>query len=257
MGPCEDWPLNPACSQGIEVDPEAQTPLERFAVRVASRVLWRATAGLFGVCEVTVRPCGRNCGNSGFTYWPVQNVAGEWINVTCGCAGSAFGCCSVSEIKLDSPVAGIVEILIDGAVVDPATYRLDNGYRLTRVFPGEPWPKCQDLSKPATEPGTFQITYLHGIPLDDQYDAQFAVAAYAKEIINACEGSDCRLPARVQEITRQGITVGMVNDLDFLQSGLTNIPEVDAWITSVNPTGQRSQSAVWSPDMQPTLRYMG
>lgn len=250
-GPCEPWELNPACTRGL--DPENE-PLDAYIVSVATNLLWRATAGVFGVCEVTVRPCGRRCSGNGFTYFPAMTSGGEWINVTCGCAESACGCCTVSEINLDGPVDSIVEVLIDGAVVDSSTYWVDNGYRLTRRSP-DVWPMCQSLSLPATEEGTFQIRYMRGISVDEA--GQYALAALAAELKIACQDQDCRLPSRIVEITRQGITMSVVNDVEFLRSGLFGIPEVDAWVTSVNPYNQRSQSSVYSPDLQPRLRYPG
>ena len=251
--PCEPWELNPACTRGL--DPENE-PLDAYVVSVATNLLWRRTAGVYGLCEVTVRPCGRRCGTaSGFMYWPVLTGSGQWINVTCGCADQACGCCTVSDIPLDGPVDSIVEVLINGVVVDPDTYRVDNGYRLTRVSPSEAWPMCQNLSLPGTEEDTFQIRYLRGVPVP--VDGQYALAALAAELKLACQDEDCRLPARVQEITRQGIQMSLVNDVDFLRSGLFGVPEADMWVTAVNPNNQSSQSAVWSPDMQPQLRYPG
>lgn len=250
--PCEPWELNDACTRGL--DP-VTVPLDAYVVGVATELLWRGTAGIYGLCEVTARPCGRRCSdNAGFTYWPVLTGAGEWINITCGCADQACGCCSVSDIPLEGPVDSIVEVLIDGVVVAPAAYRLDNGYRLTKVS-GDPWPMCQDLSKPGTEVGTFQIRYMRGVPVP--VAGQYALAALAAELKLACLDEDCRLPARVREISRQGVTMQLVNDVDFLKSGLYGLPEVDMWLMSVNPNGQRSQSAVWSPDLQPRMRYPG
>src|SRR4029079_4332301 len=80
---------------------------------VASDLLWNWTGKVFGVCEVTVRPCQSDCAGADSwrsTYWgrgplwdptfpsagtgprgaapwfPVL-VGGQWHNVYCGCAG--------------------------------------------------------------------------------------------------------------------------------------------------------------------------
>lgn len=241
--PCEDWPLNEACTRGL--DPEQD--VDAYAISVATELLWRATAGIYGTCTVKVRPCGRTCQSAAFAYWPVQTSTGEWINVTCGCEESACGCCHVSDIKLVGPVASVTEVKIDGVIVVPNTYRIDDGYKLTRVGDAPPWPKCQDLGAAPTAPNTFQITYLKGIPVP--VGGQYALAALAAEIKKSCNGSECRLPARVTSVTRQGISAAMINDIDFLRSGLSGVPEADAWVVSVNPLNQRSQSAVYSPDL--------
>lgn len=251
--PCSVWPVDEACSYGIPVDPEDRTPVQVHAMAVATEILWRLTAGIYGTCPVTVRPCGRKCGS--FDFYPMQTLQGVWINVTCGCEESVCGCCYVCEIALEGPVASVTEVIVDGVVVDSESYRIDNGNMLVRTDiaeGGECWPQCQDLGLPTTEEGTFGITYEKGLPVPS--GGQRAVAALAAEIVESCEGGPCRLPSRVQEVTRQGVQIQLINDVDFLRSGLTGLPEVDLWLAAVNPTGQRQRSRFWSPDMQPALR---
>jgi hypothetical protein len=247
--PCEVWPVNEACSYGIPADPGARSPLETFAMEIATSQLWRLTAGVYGLCPITVRPCGNAC--RGFVYFPTQTAQGIWINVTCGCEQSNCDCCYVCEIRLEGPVASVTEVKIDGIVIDPDTYRIDNGNQLVRVE-GECWPKCQTLALPDTEDGTFSVTYEKGLPVP--FGGQRAVAALAAEIIKACEAGPCRLPSGVREIFRQGERIEFVNGIDLLRAGLTNIPEVDSWVLSVNPRSQREVSSVWSPDDVPQLR---
>jgi len=249
--PCSDWPIDEACDFGIPADPGMRTPVQTHAVSVATELLWRLTAGVWGTCPVTVRPCGRKC--SGFFDWyPSQLADGRWINITCECDASPCGCCYVCEIALDGPVASVTEVKIDGVVVDPGTYRVDNGNMLVRLTGNDCWPACQDLGSPDTEVDTFSVTYERGLPVP--IGGQRAVAALAAEVVKSCTAGPCKLPARVQEIVRQGERIQLINDVDFLRSGLTGLPEVDLWLTSVNPTGQREVSTVYSPDLEPKLR---
>lgn len=249
---CGVWPVNAACSFGIPVDPVARTSIQAYAVESASEILWRLTAGVYGVCSITVRPCGRKC--AGFSYTPLIDADGVWFNVACGHEDDNCGCCEVAELSLPGPVVAITQVRIDGLVVDPATYRVDNGYLLTRVGSATKWPKCQDLWANATQDNTFEIIYDKGVAVP--VGGQRAVAALAAEIIKSCAGSACRLPARVQQFARQGITVDLMNDTEFLRSGLTGLPEVDLWVSSVNPYNQRTQSSVYSPDL-PRMRVTG
>lgn len=53
--------------------------------------------------------------------------------------------------------------------------------------------------------------------------------------MDACGGGKCRLPRRVQTVSRQGVTYQMVDPTDIYRDGLTGLPEVDIWIASVNP----------------------
>jgi hypothetical protein len=248
---CADWPIDPNCDFGIPANPAQRTQHQTHAVGVASEILWRLTAGIFGVCPITVRPCGRTCEGFPLSY-PAQLPDGQWINVSCGCDYSPCACCRVCEIALEGPVASIIAIKIDGDVVPSSSYRVDNGNLLVRTDGESCWPKCQELSKSDTEPGTFSVTYQQGIAVP--VGGQRAVAAFAAEIVKSCTSGQCRLPARVQEITRQGERIQLINDVEFLRSGLTGLPEVDHWLVSVNPTGQRQRSSVWSPELQPQFR---
>jgi hypothetical protein len=76
-----------------------------------------------------------------------------WVNA-CGCAAGDCSCTALCEAILPGPVGSVVEILLDGAVLDPSAYRIDNGNRLVRTD-GDCWPACQDMispSEPTYEP---------------------------------------------------------------------------------------------------------
>lgn len=250
--PCSDWPIDPACSFGIPPDPGDRNVLQTYAVIMATEMLWRLTAGIYGTCPLTVRPCGQSC-DGFFDYWPAQLPDGRWINISCTCDNNPCSCCYVCEIALEGPVASITSVKINGIVLSSTTYRVDNGNMLVKTDGGDCWPACQSLALPDTEDNTFSITYERGLAVPP--GGRRAVAALAAEIIKSCTSNTCRLPARVQEVVRQGERITMVNDIDFLRSGLTGLPEVDQWVTAVNPYGHRSKPTVWSPDLQPTARY--
>lgn len=248
--PCADWPIDDACNFGIPSDPGSRTPVQAHAVAVATEMLWRLTGGMYGLCPVTVRPCGRRC-NGFFDFWPVQLTDGRWINITCGCDDTPCGCCHVCEIQLPGVVDAVTQVKIDGVIIDPATYHVDNSNYLVRVGT-ECWPECQQLAEPDTQLDTFSVTYVEGMQVP--IGGQRAVAALAAEIVKSCTAGPCKLPSRVQEIVRQGERIQLINDVDFLRSGLTGLPEVDMWLTAVNPAGAREPSRVMSPDLQPTMR---
>jgi len=244
--PCADWPIPENCSYGIDPDPETRPAEQAFAVTVATGMLSRATLDTFGVCPITVRPCGYRCANA--TTYPAQLPTGEWVNIACDCPSSLMcGCCEVCEIYLEGPINAITEVKVGGVVIPPSAYRVDNSNLLVRIDGGDCWPICQDLATPDTEPNTFSITYEMGVPVPA--GGQRAVAALAAEILASCNGGACRLPARVQELVRQGERIQLINEIDFLRSGLTGIPEVDQWVVSVNPYGLHTAPMIWSPDL--------
>ena len=80
---------------------------------------------------------------------------------------------------------------------------------------------------------------------------EFAAGFLANELAKACSGLQCSLPRRVQSIARQGVTIQIVDNPDFLRDGLVGLTEVDQFIVSVNPHGLHSSSRSYNPD---TLR---
>jgi hypothetical protein len=145
-------------------------------------------------------------------------------------------------------VQSVQEVLVDGAVLPATSWRLQAGRYLLRVD-GQPWPICQRLDLDTTESDTWSITYTHGreVPAGGRR----AVTLLAVEINKACTGQQCKLPQRVQQVVREGVTMAFLDPLDFLKQGRTGIVEIDLWLAAVNPTAQHSPSQVWTPDRAP------
>ena len=69
----------------------------------------------------------------------------------------------------------------------------------------------------------------------------------------ACKGGACRLPSRVVQVVRQGVTIQRATPLaSYLVAGATGLELVDAFIAGYG--GLRRRPAVWSPDVQPFAR---
>lgn len=246
-------------------EPIPQTTVD-LGLQAASELLWTMTGRQFGFCQVTIRPCRASCDPCGdgtgkyfdvtdFSYgsgfpWTPHYENGVWTNVKCECSGGC-SCTSICEIPLPYPVSGVSEVLIDGAVIDPTTYRVDDFRNLVRTGIDEDgnglcWPKCQDLTRPTTEPGTWSVTLTYGRPVPAL--VQQATASLACELIKSCAGQPCALPQRMQSMTRQGITVGFLDPQTFFGEGLTGIYLVDLAIKAFNPHGLLKQASVYSPD---------
>src|SRR5262245_11619813 len=143
IGPC-DWPVSyAACSSCGPL--EGMSDPERAQVEgMAVAYLWAWTLKAYRICEQVVRPCRAECrapstfegwapyargSAGGGGPWPnPQLVAGEWTNVTCGACRGACGCPddSFAVLRLPGPVASVSEVRLDGAVLDPDAYRVDN-----------------------------------------------------------------------------------------------------------------------------------
>lgn len=211
----------------------------------AAWILWDATGQQYGLCEVTLRPCRRECGSFwGGLPFPVR-VAGEWINVSCGSCVSACGCSILSEFVADD-VASIVEIKVDGETLDLDTAVVYDYRRVVRVDGGS-WPTCQDLGATDDEPGTWAVTIMQGKPVPPGGEAMAGILLC--ELAKACVSDEsCRLPRRAQVVTRQGVTVGFQDMFENIDQIRTGLYEVDLWIEAARTTiGQRG--TITSPDV--------
>lgn len=253
--PCS-WPvLYSECAP----DPAwtALTPEQRQGYELAaSEFLWRWTGRVLGLCPVTIRPCrtdlsmrastfeGRGPLGGGTPWRPVL-IAGEWFNIGCGsCGFDACGCDGPASLVLPGIVDSITEVKIDGVVLAPAAYRVESHRYLIRQDGGK-WPVSQDLSAPAGSVGTWSVTYMRGVPVPQ--GGQMAAAVLAMELWRAaCNDGACGLPKRFQSITRQGVTVAMLDSFDDIDKGHTGIYLIDSWVASMIMPVRRS--SVYSPD---------
>lgn len=230
------------------------------ALAAASELLWAATGRRFGICEATIRPCRQSCGPcDGLPFWDPSNFSygfgspfypyldgGIWFNWNpCACSGDC-GCTALQEITLPSPVCAVSEVLIDGVILDPSNYRVDEFKKLVRTD-GNKWPSCQNLNLDPTEVGTFAVTLTFGNPVPALVVQ--ATAALACEFLKACVGAPCQLPQRISTISRQGVTVGFIDPQEFWRDKRTGIYLVDLAVNTFNPHGITRKPSIYSPDM--------
>lgn len=257
-----------ACCQGVPDNSETAAVLEEAAA-AASQLAYELSARQFpGLSPpVKVRPCRQTCscfGTSpslgvGMWYWTSSwygGVGWTWRNE----CGERCGCGTAEYVRLAGyPVREIVEVKIDGGVVDPATYALSERTDIIRLSdPGPPpvqrsWPDCQDLTLDDDQPGTFSVVYTWGV--DPPLLGVLAVSALACELAKGCldlAGAPCKLPARATKVVRQGITYERLVPLaELLMTGATGILSWDSFMAAYNPSGLGRRPAVFSPDVQP------
>lgn len=256
FGPCSDWPVQWTCD--LDTLNPAVTGL---AVSMATETLWGLTGQRFGLCEVTLRPCRRDCGSSSFfddfgppwaggSYPQPALIGGQWFNLTCGSCHGGCSCSSVAEVLLPAPVLRIVEVKIDGTPLVTGAYRVDNNRLLVRTDGGD-WPRCNDLSSADTEADTWSVTAVYGEDLPD--GAALAMGQLACEIAKAADGGDCKLPAGLQQLVRQGVTISYPDVGELFRQGRTGLYLVDMFVTTWNPNRLRTRSRVYSVD-RPSVR---
>lgn len=242
-GPCE-WPISyMGCADTSVLDGMGDDKPKIEAM--ATECLWRWTNRVFGLCDVTVRPCRQDCTTWQSTYfgsggsygsglatpWQPVLVRGEWFNLSCQRCGDQCGCDDTPALALPGPVVSVTEVIVDGRPLAPNSYRVDNLRWLVRTDGGE-WPTCQNLSAGPEAPDTWQVTYQRGLPVPE--GGQVAAGLLAVEFAKAlCNDTTCQLPRRVQSVTRQGVTIAVLDSFDDIDSGHTGIWMIDAWVASV------------------------
>lgn len=264
FGPCSPWTPIWTC------DLSAKTPLATGqAVAAATSIVWALSGRQFGLCQTTLRPCRKTCYDSGWwagygDAWGSIGYAGPgwdygtgrlgfWFDLSCGSCSGGCSCKEVSEVKLPSPVSSIVQVKMDGTPMATGAYRVDNNRLLVRTD-GQRWPRCNDLSKDDTQPGTWSVTALYG--QDVPVGGQLAVGEMACEILAAMSGQDCRLPPGVQNLTREGVSISFPEVGSLFAKGRTGLYLVDSFITTVNPNRLPVRSRVYSVD-HPVHRRAG
>lgn len=267
QSPC-DWPIFVDSSGEQDEDyPECAaldslTEATREAVyAMATDLLWNWTGRKFGLCETTVYPCRAECPDREATFWanPLgarglaggwrpYRIGGEWFNVRCGSCPTRCTC-GIDESKalqLPGPVHSIVEIWLGGVKLEATDFELSEGVLFLKndlVFPA-----CNNLGGDVSDEhsGAWKIVYERGyeVPLG----GQVAAARLACELAKAMQNQPCDLPQRVQSVTRQGVTMAILDDFQNLEEGRVGIWEIDSWIAAV--TAPRPvKPTVWSPDL--------
>lgn len=266
-GPCESWtPVD--CAEW----PTNLEPVKDMALMAATEILWNRTKRRFGTCTVTLRPCRRECGGElalAWLYgslmpsyggswggWPYPAlVGGLWYNLGCGLCGDTCSCTRLSQIELPYPVADIIEVKIDGAVLVTGAYRIDDWRSLVRLD-GHDWPLCQDLNLPDTAVGTWSVTLSVGEAVPQL--GLFAVDQLARQIALGCIGSTgCALPtSTLSKLSRQGVDQSFVTGADAWIAGFPGMPAVQAFLQTFNPT-RSGVASVFNIDRPSRARIVG
>lgn len=219
---------------------------------IASNIVNRLSAFQFGLCDDKVRPCCADdlCGQFEELYSPM--MYGGWYKVmsASGSSCTAMVCGrSLPQIEFGVfPLDSILEVKIDGAVLAPESYRIDNWRYLVRTD-GNLWPATQNLLKDDTEVGTWSVSYRYGVAPPPE--GVRAVSELACQLTLACAPPElarhCRLPDYVTSVTRQGITFNLASLEEKIRFRVINLPAVDNFVTYVNPNRALRPPIVISP----------
>lgn len=220
----------------------------------ASEILWALSGRRWygGGCEetATLRSVPPTAGRGSWPYdvsWgrcPCWN-AGVWLDGMLW-PPATWGANHLAPIAIRlprNPVTAVVEVVHDGVTVDPSAYRLNRAGWLERTD-GAAWEVCND---------TTTVTYEFGEP-PPEGGVQAVVALATQMMYDLTGDSKCRLPQRVTSITRQGISMSMIDPMEFMPDGKTGFYLVDLWLTSVNPHNRPQRGTMWSLDVPTTVK---
>lgn len=247
FSPC-DWDPIQCC-----VWPTGSEAVTGYARQAATEVLWQESGQRYGLCEITIRPCRRQCDGGGWPFmdrwyewaggmWPRPLLFnGLWFNIACGGCPGSCSCTVLEEVLLPGVVSSISQVKVDGVILPSTAYRLDNNQLLVRVDGGS-WPYCQDMAAADTQPDTFSVTFTFGEvpPVIGRQAVGQLMCALARE----CMGEDCRLPANVTSLVRQGVAIEL--DADFLK----RFNFVSLFLRYANPAGLQAAPGIYDPDAQ-------
>lgn len=134
---------------------------------------------------------------------------------------------SVSSIRLG----------VSGTLLDPSAYAVVNGayvIRRDRVS----WDLFSGV----------EIDYTYGIEPPEA--GKRAAVILANELVKLASGDPtCRLPERVTSVSRQGISMTIMDPNEFIKDDRVGIYEVDLFIRAANPFGARKPAKIFSPDL--------
>lgn len=262
VDPCQAWPV----IWPVTCDVSGAGAVTGVAVSAATEVLYALSGRRFGVCSMSIRPCRSDCSRGLWTGWDSGNwwewgrwprplfFNGVWYNIACGQCQSGCSCTYVSEAWLPSPVTTVTQVKVDGVVLDPSAYRVDDWRKLVRLD-GKIWPLCQDLTKADTQVGTWSVNVEFGeeVPVL----GQLALGELACQFVKLLTGDkSCALPKPVQSLTRQGVQMNFLDPNELFANGRIGLYLCDLFLTSENPHGLANRSKVYDVD-NPRYRVAG
>jgi hypothetical protein len=261
---CTPWAeLTDLPSRCADADPDQALQ----AIADATDILFMLSGQRFpGYCETVVRPCGRQAPvGSGIARQFNALTLGAWGDRTwsgfclCNQQAGQCGCSRLSEVTLGVwPVDSITEVKLDGEVLDPARYRVDEYAYLVRLKdedgsnPG--WPCCQRMDLPSTEEHTFEVSVVYGTPPPG--NGKGAAAALACQLLKARGGEACDLPPNVTQLSRQGVTLNIQSVVSLLAQGQTGVYEADLFLRTINQDGNGTRpSGFLVPNARRSARW--
>lgn len=218
------------------------------ACRMASFILWAWTGRKYSSVETATETYECACSAASRrpdTYMPaslgvyplLENgvVTNAAVNTDCGCFGTSNG----RHVRLrlrNRPVRRVNFVRRGSETLDPGEYSVQNSGLLT-LRSGSPNDVCG-----------LTVSYSYGVGIPG--GGRLAAKLLAEEFLKSWNGDDdCRLPDRVTNVSRQGVSFSIIDRQEFIDDLRTGILEVDMFLRAVNPQRALKKAKVFSPDL--------
>lgn len=209
---------------------------------------WATEADMPASCDTTAIPPAVLADALLYSSTILYNLTQRRFPGTCTDSYTPFHRCRAGRCTCTSgllelparPVTAITSVTVDGVVLDASEYVLHDKRFLRRVGVTTSWPCGCDLD----DEDYFVVDYEWG--REPTRPLVLAAALLGFEFAIAWTPDctrQCRLPQRVTSITREGITMAVVDSLSLFKDGMTGLPDVDALIQS-EQFGQSRQRPV-------------
>lgn len=267
--------LNLVCTPWMEPDELTLCKPDTFAtpedaalvLAGANDLLYVASARQFpGVCSDTIRPASTNLpGIAGMSVgaWPRTSDGGTWApfggvdllpEATFGGVGGVRGDSVLSGFRVASTVRLPGNPIIEVTDVQIGDVHLTHGVDFFIVDDtwliranGLSWPWTERMDRADTQ-DLWAIEYTFGTPPPSA--GIIALNSLTCELGLAFKkDTACRLPKRLQSITREGMTAVILDPFSFLDKGRFGVYEIDSFIAAVNPDGLDRDGKVLNVDL--------
>ena len=218
------------------------------ACQLASFILWAATGRKYGRARTVTETyeCACSLSKTGPAFMPYRLgvaptlIDGAVVNTTCGCIGVSGG--RHTRLRLSGrPVRRVHSVHKGSVELDPSTYSVQNSGLLT-LAQGSPNDVCG-----------LTVTYSYGTGIPG--GGRMAAKLLSEEFLRSWNGdADCRLPDRVTNVSRQGVSFSIIDRQEFVDELRTGILEIDMFLRAVNPARALKPARVFSPDLPKAYR---
>ena len=224
------------------VEPEEmESPSSAYAHEAAmsaSYILWALSGRRYNFPRTVIETYECSVGSDSYLGSPRPELRNGHVYNIC------TGCGAPSKIRLrNSPALAIEYVEYRGTRLLPSQYELVNR-KILRPTNNQYWDLCSGDG--------LKVRYRFGQP--PPVAGRRAAKMLADQFVKAWAGEPCKLPQRLTSISRQGVTMTVLDTQDFLDQGKTGLYEVDLFLRATNPTKSLRRSRVFSPDLPKAAR---